>query len=129
MNKNILMLLVSGVVLLGAIGFDYKAKKDYNQNVNLALNQAKEVENIAQLQNLWSAKGVVKKLNNFLNTIPSNKKRVAINRKKATISFIDMNERELNRALSKLASLPIKFNSLNITRSGNKFSLECLCVW
>ncbi len=130
MSKNLLIVVVSALILVASIGFTITQKRAYNKSLTEVQEQISEIKSVAALQDLWKAKGIKSKIGRILNIVP-NSKRVAtkIDRAKATLKFINLNDRELNKLLSKLAMLPIEFKDLKITRSNQNFSMECLCVW
>jgi len=130
MNKNALIITLSALFLIASAIYSYSQKKSYTKAVQEANIQANEIEQVAQLQKLWGAKGVISKLHRVLKNVSDNKKiGVKIDRTKAKLGFGNLTDKELNKILSSLAKLPIQFKSLNITRSGEKYSMECLCVW
>ncbi|NPA51185.1 MAG: hypothetical protein GXO02_06115, partial [Epsilonproteobacteria bacterium] len=79
---------------------------------------------------LWQAKGIYSKLQALTSTFPNSGRRaVRLERRKLALSLENLSDKELNRILGKLASLPIRFKQLDILRSNDKFRLECLCNW
>jgi len=130
MNKNALIITLSALFLIASAIYSYTQKKSYTKAVQEATIQANEIEQVAQLQKLWGAKGIVSKLNRVLQNIPSNKKVGSrVGRKKANLRLANLTDRELNRVLSSLAKLPVQFKNLNIAKHGENYLLECLCVW
>jgi len=130
MSKNGLIITLSALFLIASAIYSYTQKKSYTKAVQEATIQANEIEQVAQLQKLWGAKGIVSKLNRVLQNIPSNKKVGSrVGRKKANLRLANLTDRELNRVLSSLAKLPVQFKTLNIARHGENYLLECLCVW
>jgi len=130
MSKNSLIIALSTLLLITGIFYSISQKRAYKKAVQEATTSANEIENVAQLQNLWGAKGVISKINRVLKSVSDNKKiGIKVDRSKAKLGFANLTDRELNKILSSLAKLPIQFKNLNITRSGEKYSMECLCVW
>ena len=130
MSKNLLIVVVSAIILLGSIAFDISQRRAYYNNQAKVQKDIDEIKNVAALQKLWKAKGIKSKLNRILNSIPSSKKQnVKISRSKVELNLKNLSDRELNKVLSKLAMLPIEFKSLNIKRDNQNYSMECLCVW
>ena len=129
MSKKYIILIISTLILAVAIFFRYNAKIEYEKSVNQIKADSKEIMQIGQLQNLWSAKGMHSKIKSAISFVTAKKVKVDLKRSKAVLSFANLTDRELNRLLGKLASLPVRFNSLNIKRDNKTFSLECLCVW
>ena len=130
MNKNILIVALSALFLLGSIVYDFTQKRAFNKTVQEVKEQKAEITSVGAMQDLWGAKGVISKLKRALNAIPPQKRAIAqIKRSKAKIVLQNLTDKELNRVLSKLAMLPVQFKNLNIQRTGENYSMECLCVW
>ena len=130
MSKNLLIVVVSALVLIASIGFSITQKRAYHKNLTEIKEQIAEIKSVAALQDLWKAKGIKSKIGRILNIVPNSKKvTTKIDRAKATLKFVNLSDRELNKLISKLAMLPIEFKDLKITRSNQNFSMECLCVW
>ncbi len=129
-SKNMIALAVGFMVLIGSIFYSITMKKSYQKSLQEAKTQIVEIKSVASLQKLWKAKGEIKKINKILQFVPSNKKaEITVKRSKAILNFKNLTDKELNKILTKLAMQPIQFRKLNISRSGEKYSMECLCVW
>ena len=129
-SKNFIALGVGVLFLAGSIAYSITMKNNYIKSVQEVKAQVSEIESVASLQKLWSAKGEIKKINSILKAIPNAKKvGIDIKRSKASLNFVNLTDKELNRILTKLAMQPIQFKKLKISRSGEKYSMECLCVW
>lgn len=129
-SKNVIALAVGVLFLAGSIAYSVIMQKEYIQSVKEAKAQASEVKSVAALQKLWSAKGEIKKVNSIIKSLPATKRAgVDIKRSKASLNFVNLTDKELNRVLTKLAMQPIQFKRLKISRTGDKYSMECLCVW
>jgi preprotein translocase subunit SecF len=129
MNKNIVLLAISSIFLIASIAFSYMQKKSFNASLERIKQEKFEVKEVASLQQLWKAKGIKSKIQKILNSLPSSKKSLTFERNKVNIKLKNLSDRELNKVLTKLAMLPIQFKNLRILRSGELFTLECLCVW
>jgi len=128
--KDTLLIMLSALILLAAIIFDISAKNGYKNRVKELRVESKEIREVASLQRLWGAKGIKSKLDRVLRVIPNSKRKVVnIKRTKAQLSFVNLTDKELNRLLGKLASLPLRFKTLSVNRVNENFNLECLCVW
>jgi CBS-domain-containing membrane protein len=126
LSRGSLIILASLLFLAGSVFFSYKAKKDYLTQVQNLKQEIKEVRQTKDLQRLWRANSMKSKLEKALASF---NKKLKINRKKATISASNLDYKTLNKMLNKLASLPLQFRDLKVTKSGDKFNLECVCVW
>ena len=129
MNKNLILITISSIFLIGSIAFSITQKDEFANSLERVKKESFEVNSIASLQQLWKAKGVKSKIQKILNPISSSKKSVIFERSKVDIKLKNLNDKELNRVLTKLSMLPISFKKLQVIRKGEQFSLECLCVW
>jgi len=126
-NKSSLLIVASALLLAGSIFFSYSAKKSFLQTTKEIKQNSSEIIYTQDLQRLWRPKGIKSKLQNGLKSI--NFKGYNIEKNKIIVNSKNLNYRDLNNALNKLASLPLKFEELKITRNGENFNLECLCDW
>ena len=130
MSKSGLYIIVALIFLIASILFSFTQKKEYYKSLELVKQERQELEKTIALKELWSAKGIKSKMEKILNSIPKAKK-VNYKYKRGRVEFKlnSLTDKEINRVLSKLAKMPIQFKKLLITRSGDNFILECLCVW
>ena len=129
-SKNVIALGFGTLFLTGSIAYSISMKNSYVKSVQEVKAKVSEIESVAALQKLWSAKGEIKKINSILKALPDAKKvGIDIKRSKASLNFVNLTDKELNRILTKLAMQPVRFQKLKISRSGEKYSMECLCVW
>jgi len=126
LSRGSLIILASLLFLAGSVFFSYKAKKDYIAKTQNLKQEMQEVMQTKDLQKLWRASGMKSKLEKALSGF---NKKLKVTRKKATISASNLDYKSLNKLLNKLASLPLQFRDLKINKSGEKFNLECVCVW
>ncbi len=129
MNKNIIVVLVAFVFALAALAFKYYQKNEFQKQVSQLEKEKKELFYIKELERIWSAKQIRMKVSQALANIEEKKKRINFSRKKLTLFLNDLTDKEINLALSKLASLPLKFKDLKLQKSGENFKMECVCVW
>jgi len=129
-NKNLIVIALSLLFLIGAIFFSYTQKKSLEQTIKQVKEESLEVKRVATLSALWKGKGIKSKIERIINSISPNKKeRFQIKRGKVEIKLNSLTDKELNRVLTKLAMLPLQFKKLQIVKSGDNFILECSCVW
>jgi hypothetical protein len=127
MSKKAIVLLLSIAFLAASILYSYSAKKEYIKAKEEISQQAQEIKKTIALKKLWSAKGLKKKIENILKSIPN--KRVNFKRKSVDLVANNLSYRELNYLLNKFASMPLQFQKLQINKVGSNFNLECLCEW
>jgi len=129
-SKNRILLIVSTIFLVVSIFFALSQKRSFNTSLANLKEEYIQIQHTAKLKELWSAKGIKSKLTKISTLVDNSKKeRFLLKRNKADIAFKSLNEKELNKLLSKLAMLPLQFKKLMVERGGDNFKLECLCVW
>jgi len=129
MNKNTIIIALSTLFLIGAVAFSYIQKQNFFKELEDIKVQKQEIEQTIALQKLWKAKKVKSKIESALSFLKNDQKYLKIDKNKAVVNLANLNEKELNRVLSKLASMPIQLKNLDIKKVGNNFTLECKCVW
>ncbi len=127
MSKKAIIILASVVFLVASIAYDFYAKQEFLKHKESVSKEMVEVENIIALKKLWSATGLKKKIERVINSLPD--KRVKFKRKSFELVANNLSYKELNHALNKFASMPLRFKKLHIKKVGNNFNLECLCEW
>jgi hypothetical protein len=130
MSKNLIAVLIGAIFLIGSVIFSYTQKSGYFKASNEFKIEQNELKDIITLQRIWKAKGVKSKINSAISSLKKSQKlKVEIKKSKAYLSLANLNEKELNRVLSKLSSMPIKFESLDINKINDNFTMECKCDW
>ena len=129
MNKNSIIIALSTLFLIGALIFSYIQKQKFFKELEDIKVQKQEIVQTIALQKLWRAKRVKSKIESAVASLKNNQKYLKIDKNKAVVNLANLNEKELNRVLSKLASMPIQLKNLDIKKVGNNFTLECKCVW
>ena len=130
MSKNVIVVIVSILFLIGSIIYSFSQKSTLGKTVKRVEQESLEVKDIASLQNLWKGKGLKSKIEKIVNSVSKAKReRFNVKRSKVEIKLKGLNDKELNRVLTKLAMLPVEFRKLQLLRKGSEFELECLCVW
>jgi len=124
MSRNSIIILLATLFLIGSAFYSYTEQKSYIKTVKVVNKEKSEIQNVASLQKLWGAKGMISKINRVIQTIPNNKKNgVKVSRSKAILSFVNLTDKELNKLLSNLAKLPVQFktSTLLLCRRAIKF--------
>ena len=132
MNRQSLLLLSLAIgAALTAFLFKTVQKnrmEDHREHAEIALSQIQET---IVLKKLWRNNNQKKALITIKSTLPADKiKRFHLERAKASIELSGLSGKDLNRLLSRLSSLPLRFKSVKIERYRNEvYALECLCAW
>lgn len=129
-SKNAIAVGLGALFFVGSIFYSKAMQKNYINSTQEAKAKGAEIDSVASLQKLWSTKGQIKKINSILQVIPNEKKsNISVKRSAASLNFVNLTDRELNKILTKLAMQPLQFKKLKINRNGENYSMECLCVW
>ncbi len=128
--RNEMILAISVVLFVLAVIFRYSAISSYSSQKEEIRQSIAQIEETAKLQKLWKAKRMKSRLNSIRSILSGSLiKQYKISRNKVEIKATSIDGKSLNRFMNKLASLPIQFNRLSISREGDNYSLECLCKW
>jgi len=130
MNKNLTAIIIGASILIAGAIFGFMQKNSYFKEMKRIEIEQKEVKDIITLQRIWKAKGIKSKINSALSNLKKTQKlKIDIKKTKANLNLANLSEKELNRILSKLASMPIVFKSLDINKIGQQYTMECKCDW
>jgi len=89
-----------------------------------------ELQDTLALKALWDDKELRKKAEK-LRTLLKEDQLTSFQLKQRSLELQaqKLSGRELNRLMSKLGSLPLQIQSLEISRSNDYYTLECKCKW
>jgi len=124
-------LIVAGTLLFLLIGFVYKQGQVSGESITGAAGkiQLHELKEVIALQKVWADKKTSKKVEKLQSLVAPSKLKWQKKSKKITASFSSLSAIELNRVVSKVLSLPIQIQKLDIKKSGVSYSLELKCKW
>ncbi len=88
----------------------------------------KEVTSTVALERLWHTKDWKKKLLHLRQILPQNEiKRFELKGEKLSILLEGVEGKDLNRFLSRLESLPLQIQTLEVQGEKNRYRMECRC--
>ncbi len=88
----------------------------------------KEVAATVALERLWHTKDWKKKLPRLRQMLPQNEiKRFELKGEKLSILLEGVEGKDLNRFLSRLESLPLQIQTLEVQGEKNRYRMECRC--
>ncbi|WP_292657746.1 hypothetical protein [Nitratifractor sp.] len=129
-QRNLLLLGLALAITLAAFLFKTVQHRELEQKQKQTQIALAQIQKTVALEKIWRGKGLPKKLDRLKNEFPKEKiKAFRFKHKKAAIAFQNLSGRELNRLVSKLASLPLQFKTLVIERQKDRYSMECTCLW
>ncbi len=89
-----------------------------------------ELATIKQLKKLWGGRGLSEKIDRLKRNLPPAAiKRFEKGRGKLRVQLSGMEGRALNRFLRAMGNLPLRIQSLEIRRQGERYDMECRCKW
>jgi len=127
--KNELIVGLSLLLLLFA--FIYKKGQISSQtnevkNITTSVDELKEV---IALKKVWRDKNLSKKVESIKTTVAPSKTIWKRNGKKLTSSFKNLNDRELNSLISKIMSLAVEIENLEVDKVDEIYQVEFKCKW
>jgi len=124
--------IVLGALLFALAGYLYQASNRNRLETSLteASVASRQITETQTLKKVWSTKGLKKKVTALRSTLPSAKVQTfEVKKQKLSAHFTGLTSQELNGITSKIASLPVRLETLQIARSGNTYNVECQCRW
>ena len=127
--KNEIMVGVS--LLLMVIAFIYKEGQISKQaetakHITTSLEELKEV---IALKKVWKDKNLSKKVERLKGVVAPSKMTWRRDGKKLTASYKALTPRELNTLISKIMSLAVEIEKLELHKTGETYEVELKCKW
>ncbi len=131
LRANKYELIVGLSFLLMLMAFFYKNAQVSSQVEELfAMKQeVRSLKEIIALKRVWGDKGLSKKIDKLQKIVPAAKVTWNKKGKKLTARYKDLTAKELNKLMTKMMSLAIQIIELDISKSGEKYNVECKCKW
>ena len=127
--KNEIMVGVS--LLLMVMAFVYKEGQISKQaetakHITTSLEELKEV---IALKKVWKDKNLSKKVERLKGVVSPSKMTWRRDGKKLTASYKALTPRELNTLISKIMSLAVEIEKLELHKTGETYEVELKCKW
>jgi len=127
--KNEIMVGVS--LLLMVMAFVYKEGQISKQaetakHIATSLEELKEV---IALKKVWKDKNLSKKVERLKGVVSPSKMTWRRDGKKLTASYKALTPRELNTLISKIMSLAVEIEKLELHKTGETYEVELKCKW
>ena len=125
-------LIVLAALLFLLVGFVYQ--RTARIRLDVATQQAhtatQEITETTLLQQVWSSKGLKKKVEALRAVLPAAKvERFDLGKEKLDATFTSLTSQELNALSSQIASLPVRIQTFNVSRTGESYTVGCKCSW
>ena len=121
------------IALMLAIGsylYQHSEKKQMIRVEKESKEALRLLHETEKLKKLWTRKDISLKLQQIRTFLPKETlKRFDLQNHKVHIVAKNIGGRLLNRFLGKMGALPLQIQTLDITREGEKYRLECRCKW
>ncbi len=127
--KNEIMVGVS--LLLMVMAFVYKEGQISKQaetakHITTSLEELKEV---IALKKVWKDKNLSKKVERLKGVVSPSKMTWRRDGKKLTASYKALTPRELNTLISKIMSLAVEIEKMELHKTGETYEVELKCKW
>ena len=125
-----IMLIASFLFMLSGLYYSWSKNSNLDEHAKEIAKTEAEITQILNYKSSWEQKGIKRKVERLRNILNSQTiKEYKVGHKKAYIKLRDTDIKTINRFLVKLSSLPIQFITLDVSASGDKYSMECRCKW
>lgn len=127
--QNELIVLIAFVFMF--IGYIYKHGQISSQRESMAESQIalSEIKEVISLKKIWSDKKTTQKVDKLKALFPENKVHWSKKSKKITASYEALNDKELNKLVTKILNLPIEIKKLHIKNVDSSYNVEFKCQW
>ncbi len=124
-------LIVLFVFVLMLLAFSYK-----HTQVTVQGSKAVQIQNeivnfkeIISLKRVWGDKGLTKKVGKLQKLISSDKVKWSKKSKKVTAFYTNLTGTELNKLVTKILSLAVEIQKLDIQKKSSTYDVEFKCKW
>ncbi len=128
--RNEWILLAALALLIGGVIYRYTMQSRLEQATTQAAQTRQQVEEIQVLKKVWSTQGLKGKVAQLRSVVPASKVH-SFQQKKQELNaeWSDLNGQQLNAVTTRIASLPLRIESMTIERSGDNYTVRCRCTW
>jgi len=128
--RNEWILLAALALLIGGLVYRYTMQSRLEQTVTQAAQTRQQVEEIQTLKKVWSTQGLKEKVAKLRSVVPASSVR-SFQQKKQELNaeWGGLSGQQLNAVTTRVASLPLRIETMTIERSGDKYTVRCRCTW
>ena len=127
--KNEILVGVSLLLLVLALVYkegQTSKQADTLKNMTTSLEELKEV---IALKKVWKDKNLSKKVESIKSVVAPSKMTWKRNGKKLTMSCKALTPQEFNSLISKIMSLAVEIEKLELHKEGESYQVEFKCKW
>jgi len=124
--------LIAGIAfLLMLVGLMYKQHQVSGQASSAAVseNALYDLKEVISLQSVWADKKTSKKVEKLKTLLSPSKIKWQKKSRKVTATFSPLSASELNKVLSKILTLAVEIQKLDIKKIGPSYTMEFKCKW
>ncbi len=129
--RNELVILIATIFVITALFYKFSAKSFVESKRVDIQSSISEISRVSELKKLWVNKQTAKDAK-LLKTIVA-KKKVKLFKKtgeKVTVTYVDLNIKELNMIIKKIMNRPFQISKLKVFESGKEeYKMELICRW
>jgi len=128
--RNEWILLAALALLIGGLVYRYTMQNRLEQTVTQAAQTRQQVEEIQILKKVWSTQGLKEKVAQLRSVVSAAKVHSFEQKKQElTAEWSGLNGQQLNAVTTRIASLPLRIETMTIERSGDNYTVRCRCTW
>jgi len=127
--KNELIVAAAFSFLLLSLAYKQGQISTQNDASKITESALHELKEVIALKKVWGDKRITKKVDKLKTFFSPSKVKWHRKSKKLTASFSKLSASELNTLVSKLMSMPVEIQRLDIKKLSTVYSLELKCKW
>ena len=127
--KNELIAAVSLILMLSALLYKNDQISSRSQEMLSTKHTVREFRELIALQKTWANKNISKKVDKLEKIVPSSKVKWSKKGKKLTVSYKNIDPKELNKLMTSILSMAVQIQELKINRNDSSYDVEFKCKW
>ena len=117
------------ILLLSWFLKQYEAHRLEHYSLEAEQTQA-QLHRTAALASLWKGSNLSTQIDKIKKMLPDSYWKLYEKKPRLLrIGLQNLEGRQLNKILMKIGALPLRFEDLKIQKTGERYSMECLCKW
>ncbi len=124
-----LLIVISFLVLVLAIGYKNMKLSSGAENIQETRESVLEFKELIILKKRWGNKKIFKQVDILKMVVPSSKVKWLKKSRKLTVSYSELNSKELNKVVTKILNLAVEILQMDIARDKTSYNMEFKCKW